>query len=73
MSNEFLNLFRIYMNKTQTFIGIMAFYALLTYVVFPLIFYYLGKKKLVNAGYGFIAGSIVSIGLWLSVGNKMIQ
>jgi hypothetical protein len=60
------------MNKTQTFIGIMVFYALLTYVVFPLIFYYLGKKKLTNAGYGFIAGSIVSIALWLTVGNKMI-
>jgi hypothetical protein len=60
------------MNKTQTFIGIMAFYALLSYVIFPLIFYYLGKKKLTNAGYGFITGSIVSIVLWLTVGNKMI-
>lgn len=60
------------MNKTQTFIGIMAFYALLTYIIFPLIFYYLGKKKLANAGYGFISGSIVSIALWLTVGNKMI-
>ena len=60
------------MNKTQIFIGIMAFYALLTYVIFPLIFYYLGKKKLVNAGYGFIAGSVVSIALWLTVGKKML-
>jgi uncharacterized membrane protein (DUF485 family) len=60
------------MNKRQTFIGIMAFYALLTYVIFPLIFYYLGKKKLINAGYGFITGSIASIALWLTVGNKMI-
>ena len=60
------------MNKTQTFIGIMAFYALLSYVIFPLIFYYLGKKTLVNAGYGFITGSVVSIVLWLTVGNKMI-
>lgn len=60
------------MNKTQTFLGIMAFYAVLTYVIFPLIFYYLGKKKLVNAGYGFVTGSIVSIVLWLTIGNKMI-
>ena len=57
----------------QTFIGIMAFYAFLSYILFPIIFYYLGKKKLVNAGYGFIAGSIVSIALWLTVGNKMIK
>jgi hypothetical protein len=57
--------------NTQTFIGIMAFYAVLTYIVFPLVFYYLGKKKLVNAGYGFITGSIVSVVLWLTVGSKM--
>lgn len=60
------------MNKTQIFIGIMAFYAILTYIVFPLAFYYLGKKTLVYAGYGFITGSIVSLALWLTVGNKMI-
>jgi hypothetical protein len=57
--------------NTKTFIGIMAFYAVLTYIVFPLVFYYLGKKKLVNAGYGFVAGSIVSVVLWLTVGSKM--
>jgi len=55
----------------QTFIGIMAFYAVLTYIVFPLVFYYLGKKKLVNAGYGFVTGSVVSVVLWLIVGSKM--
>ena len=57
--------------NTKTFIGIMAFYAVLTYIVFPLVFYYLGKKKLVNAGYGFVAGSIISVILWLTVGSKM--
>jgi hypothetical protein len=57
--------------KVETFIGIMAFYAVLTYIVFPLVFYYLGKKKLVNAGYGFVAGSVVSVVLWLTVGSKM--
>jgi len=57
--------------NSQTFIGIMAFYAVLTYIVFPLVFYYLGKKKLVNAGYGFVAGSVVSVALWLMVGSKM--
>lgn len=61
------------MNKIQTFIGIMVFYAFLTYIAFPLAFYYLGKKKLTNAGYGFITGGIVSIILWLMVGNKMVK
>lgn len=57
--------------NTTTFIGIMAFYAVLTYIIFPLVFYYLGKKKLINAGYGFVAGSVVSVALWLTVGSKM--
>lgn len=57
--------------NAKTFIRIMAFYAVLTYIVFPLVFYYLGKKKLVNAGYGFVAGSIVSVVLWLTIGSKM--
>jgi hypothetical protein len=61
------------MNKTQIFIGIMAFYAFLTYIAFPLAFYYLGKKTLSYAGYGFITGGIVSIILWLMVGNKMVK
>jgi len=61
------------MNKTKTFIGIMVFYAFLTYIAFPLAFYYLGKKTLSYAGYGFITGSIVSIILWLMVGNKMVK
>ena len=39
------------MKKMQTFIGIMAFYAFLTYIAFPLAFYYLGKKTLSHAGY----------------------
>ena len=57
--------------KLQTFVGIMAFYAVLTYLVFPLAFYYLGKKSFINAGYGFIIGSVVSMLLWLTVGSKM--
>ena len=57
--------------KLQTFVGIMAFYAVLSYLIFPLTFYYLGKKSLINAGYGFIIGSVVSILLWLIVGSKM--
>ena len=59
--------------KLQIFIGIMAFYALLAYVVFPVGFYYLVEKSLVSAGNGFIVGSVISIGLWLTVGKNMIK
>lgn len=58
--------------KLQTFVGIMFFYAVLTYLVFPVGFYYLINKSLVSAGHGFIAGSLVSIALWLGVGRKMV-
>ncbi len=58
--------------KLQTFVGIMLFYAVLTYLVFPVGFYYLINKSLVSAGHGFIVGSLVSIALWLGVGRKMV-
>jgi hypothetical protein len=57
----------------QTFIGIMVFYIVLSYLVFPLGFYYLAGKTLVSAGNGFIVGSIVSILLWWNVGKKMME
>jgi hypothetical protein len=58
--------------KLQAFIGIMLVYAVLTYLVFPVGFYYLINKSLVSAGHGFIVGSLVSIALWLGVGRKMV-
>jgi hypothetical protein len=61
------------MSKFQTFLGIMIFYILLSYVIFPLGFYYLVEKSLASAGNGFIVGSIISIGLWLSYGKKLIK
>jgi len=61
------------MNKNlQTFVGIMAFYALLTFVLFPLGFYYLVNKSLSSAGNGFVVGSLVSVGLWFMFGRKLI-
>ena len=60
-------------SKIQTYIGIMIFYILLSYIIFPLGFYYLVKKSLASAGNGFILGSIVSIILWLFFGSKMIK
>jgi len=60
-------------SKFQTFIGIMAFYIALSYLIFPLAFYYLVDKSLSSAGNGFIVGSIVSIVLWTAYGKQMIK
>jgi len=59
-------------SKMQTFFGIMLFYILLSYLVFPFIFYYSFGKSLDSAGNGFIVGSLVSIFLWGGFGRKMV-
>lgn len=57
----------------QTFISIMAFYIVLSYMIGPLVFYYFVERSLSSAGNGFIAGSILSILLWVMVGSKMVK
>jgi len=54
------------------FSGIMAFYAILTYFVFPMIFYYTMGKTSQAAGQGFVLGSVVSVLLWFFYGSKMV-
>jgi hypothetical protein len=61
------------MTKLMTFSMIMLFYAVLSSVIGPLIFYYLGNKTLKNAGTGFVVFSIISIALWYSKGQQMIM
>jgi len=56
----------------QTFLGIMAFYAVLTFVIFPVGFYYLVNKSLMTAGNGFVVGSLISIMLWFVFGRTLI-
>jgi hypothetical protein len=51
----------------------MAFYAILACFIGPLIGYYLIGKTITNAGNGFIAGSLLSILLWVTVGSKMVN
>ena len=58
--------------KMQTFLGIMAFYAVLTFVIFPVGFYYLVNKSLMTAGNGFVVGSLISIILWFVFGRTLI-
>ena len=59
--------------KLNKFIGVMAFYVILSYFIFPLAFFYLVEKSYKSAGNGFILGSVISILLWLSYGRKMIH
>lgn len=54
------------------FISIMIFYAILSSVIGPLIFYFIGHKSLKSAGNGFILFSIITILLWYYKGRKMI-
>jgi hypothetical protein len=50
----------------------MAFYAVLTYFVFPMIFYYTMGKTVQAAGQGFVVGSVVSVALWYFYGSKIV-
>lgn len=62
------------MNKdTWVFIRIMLFYIVLSYVILPIIFYYVSGGSLARAGGGFVVGSILSIILWYTYGSKMIN
>jgi hypothetical protein len=60
-------------DKLQTFIFIMVFYIILSYIIGPLLSYYFMGRTLTAAGNGFIVGSILSIILWLTVGSKMVK
>lgn len=56
----------------KMYISIMFFYIFLSYVLFPLGFYYFINKTLLSAGNGFIVGSIISILLWLTYGKTLV-
>ncbi len=60
-------------SKMQMFIGIMLFYMILSYIVFPAAFYYFAGKSLASAGNGFMVGSAISMALWFLVGRKMVK
>lgn len=60
-------------SKFQTFVGILAFYVVLAYLIFPAIFYYFVNKSLLSAGNGFVVGSLLSILLWYTFGQNMVK
>lgn len=56
----------------KTFLMIMLFYIVLSYVIGPVIGYYADGKNLQGAGHGFAVASIVSVILWYTVGKNKI-
>lgn len=60
-------------DKNTLFMYIMVFYIFLSYILGPSVFYYSTDKSLASAGNGFIAGSILSIILWVTYGSKMVE
>lgn len=55
------------------YVQIMVFYVLLSYILFPLIGYFMFGKTLQSAGNGFAIGSIISILLWYVYGRTLIS
>jgi hypothetical protein len=55
------------------FMMIMLFYIFLSYILGPIVGYYAISKTVSGAGNGFVAGSILSIILWYTVGQKMVK
>ena len=53
--------------------GVMAFYAVLTYILCPVIAYFMFGKTLEAAGNGFIAGSVISVVLWKVFGYGLVK
>ena len=60
------------MKGFQSFVSVMLFYVLLSYVIMPVAFYYLVDKSLMSAGNGFIVGSVLSVVLWLNFRSSII-
>ena len=50
---------------------VMAFYALLSCVIAPLIGYTMRGQT--GLGGGYVAGSIICVGLWFTVGKKYAE
>jgi len=53
--------------------GVMAFYAVLTYLLFPAIAYFFFGKTLEAAGNGFIVGNAASVILWKVYGYGLVK
>jgi membrane associated rhomboid family serine protease len=56
----------------NTFIYVMVFYIVLSYLIGPGLGYAFGKSY-DAAGHGFVVGSLLSIVLWYTVGQKKVN
>ena len=61
------------MANFQLFLSVMFFYAIISYILGPMIGYYSGDKTVNAAGAGFVVGSLLSIVLWFTVGQKLVN
>jgi len=61
------------MANFNMFVGVMVFYALLSYVIMPAGFYFLVEKNLNSAGNGFVLGSLVSVVLWFNFRSTILN
>ena len=59
------------MQDFSKFFIIMTFYSFVSYIIFPIIFYYAFGKTIDAVGNGFVVGSVVTILLWYVAGKKM--
>ena len=70
----FLTILNNKMNFNITkYTSVMAFYAVLSYILFPAIAYFLFGKTLEAVGNGFIVGSVVSVVLWKMYGVGLVK
>ena len=57
----------------ELFIGVMVFYAILSYVIMPAAFYFFVEKNLNSAGNGFVVGSLLSVVLWFNFRSIILK
>ena len=57
----------------EIFIGVMVFYAVLSYVLMPAAFYFFVEKNLNSAGNGFVVGSLLSVVLWFNFRSIILK
>ena len=55
----------------QTLLGIMVFYSLITFFLFPAIGFYLAQAN--GVFYGMAVGALASLYLWKMYGSKMVK
>ena len=61
------------MSPLVVLFSIMFFYSLLTFFIFPYVGYLLMKNSKKGIVYGILAGFIVSVTLWVTVGINYVK